>query len=352
MKGLGRTVKDLRMVSYFSKGRRWLILCFCILLALIIWLFQTLNGTYTKVMTLEIAPIQIPSKYSIESYAELPRAITIEVTSTGNKLLAFTLSNQLFQKPPKIELEIDSARLNPEGGYWSASGVEIIRQIRHSFPALDESFTFTIDRIAIRPDYIGFSYAPMEERLFPIVFSSQIDFDGSDNRFLKSWRMNQEEVMVYGTRSKLDSLSNITGVILTDTTYLKLNNIGINTQKVALLSPDGITLANDSVKVELMVQELRYYSFQSHDLKVRNLPEGISIRLFPSQTKITYLAEENIDQNKVKNELDLFIDLDELVDNPNTTKKLKINFSKLPKEVHMIQLEPDQVEFILEEKGK
>lgn len=352
MKGLGRTVKDIRMVSYFSKGRRWLILCFCILLALIIWLFQTLNGTYTKVMTLEVAPIQLPAKYSIDSSVELPKHITVEVTSTGNKLLSFTLSNQLFKKLPKIELEIDSARLSPEGGYWSASGVEIIRQIRHSYPALDQAFTFTIDRIAIRPDYIGFSYAPLEERSFPIVFSSQIDFNGSQNRFLKSWRMNKEDVMAYGTRSKLDSLANISGVILTDTTYIKLKNIGINTEKVALLPPPGITLSEDSVKVELMVQELRYYSFQSHDLRVRNLPEGVTIRLFPSKTKVTYLAEENIDQNKIKNELDLFIDLDELTDELNPSKKLKINFNKLPKEVHMIQLEPDQVEFILEEKGQ
>lgn len=351
MKGIGRTLKDIRIVSYFSKGKRWLILSFCMLLALVIWLFQTLNGTYTKVIRMEVAPIELPAKYSIDNSVELPKAVTLEVTASGNKLLNFTITKQLFNRIPKLRLDVDTTLLDPQGGHWTATGPDIIRMVRNSYPQLDEIFKFNQDRLSVRPDYLGFYYAPMAEQVFPIVFNSQFDFGESTNRFLKSWEMDSEEVVAYGMKSKLDSLVSTNSVILTDSTCIKIDNVGRESHWVPLLAPDGITLSQDSVKVDLVVQDLKYYSYIQTDLSIRNLPDHVVIRLFPSSIKVTYLAEENVNQEEIKQSLRFFVDLKELDEN-NMAKKLKVNFDQMPKEVHMIQLEPDQVEYLLEEKGK
>lgn len=351
MKGIGRTLKDLRVVSYFSKGKRWLILCLCMFLALVIWLLQSLNDTYTKTIEIEIAPVSLPSRYSIDDSVDLPSTIKIEITATGSKLMNFTLSHQLFNKEPKLHLEVDSLRLDPEGGFWSVADIELVRQVRHSYPELDKFFSSSEDRIFVRPDYIGFGYVPMDKISLPIVFNNQFDFGESKNRFLKSLQMDEEEVVVYGLKTKLDSIKATSGVILTDTSTIMLDQIGISTQKVALLHPEGIKLSLDSVNVHLDVQELRYYTFTSNELLVKSLPEDMSIRLFPASIKVTYLAEEDSNLDEIKRQLKLYIDLNEIKD-LTETKKLKVNFDTLPREVHMIQLEPDQVEFILEEKAQ
>ena len=80
---------------------------------------------------------------------------------------------------------------------------------------------------------------------------------------------------------------------------------------------------------------------------VRNLEEGYSIRLFPSSIKISYLALDNVSPSDIAAQIHPYVDVNEITEGSN---KLKIKIQNAPDELHMIQLEPDAVEFIIEKE--
>lgn len=351
MKGIGQTLRETRLIAYFSKGRRWLILLFCVLLAMIIWLLRVLDDRYTKTIRVELDEIELPSRFSISNRTALPTSIDLEVTAKGNRLLLYTLRSELFQKPPRLQLEVDTLRLQREGGYWSFDESELRRQVLRAFPQLGEYFDLNVDRLSLRPDMITFDYAPMVSRSYPIILSSQFDFAEGSNLFLKSWQMAKEEVVAYGVKSQLDSLSRASQVINTDTMTIMLSDTGTTTVRVPLLKPVGIELSEDSVDVEVEVQALKYNSYTTSELLVRNLPEGLRIRLFPTKVKVTLLTPMGIDLESVQGQLSIFVDLSDLESNMQK-RTLKVHTGKLPSAVHMIQVEPDEVEFIIEEQSE
>ena len=269
MKGIGQTLRETKAIAYFSKGRRWLILLFCVLLAMIIWLLRVLDDRYTKTIRLELAKVELPSQFSINNSSNLPKELSLEITAKGSKLLFYTI-REFLEKEPMIHLEVDTLRLQQGGGYWSFDESELRRQVLRSYPKLLEYFDLNVDRLSLRPDMVTFDYAPMSSRTYPIIFSSQFGFAEGANLFLKSWHMSKEEVVAYGIKHKLDSLSYSAQVINTDTLTIKLSDVGKTSVRVALLKPEGISLSQDSVDIDVEVEALKYNSYTIKDLPVRS----------------------------------------------------------------------------------
>lgn len=346
MRGLKRSIREWKPVSYFGKGGRWLILLLCILLAAIIWLIQTLDNTYTKSIEMSVVAPVLPDSYSTLGDKNLPEVVEVRVTARGGRLFGFALQ-EIFSKTPPLKLVVDTLLLDPNGGYWSFTGEELTRQVRNSYPLLSDFFKPGEVQINVRPDVIGFNYEQLSERKLPVYFNSQVDLGGESNRLLMSLELIPDEVTAYGPSSLLDKIELESAVISTDTLPLIVQSDSVSYHRVALLQPEGVRLFPDSVTVRVNVELLAYNSFVNTDIAVRNLPEGYVIRLFPSAVKITFLALSDVDVDEIKSEIMLYVDADDIAPGSN---KLKVRLRQIPEEIHMIQLEPDRVEYIVEER--
>lgn len=340
-------IKAWKPISYFSRGGRWVILLFCLLLSLFLWLFQALNDTYTKRTTIAVEAPTLPFRYNIDGRSSIPSSIEVDITAKGNSLMSFTL-HSLFQKKPVLKLAVDTIQLSPEGGYITIGREELLRQLKNTNELLDSHFSNSSNAlITLYPDMISLSYAPLKEKKIDVFFAGQLDLGKESNRQLISFEMEPEAVVAYGTATALDSLSNKQGLISTESATLTLGNDSINWHKVALVAPPNVRLLPDSVTIKTKVVPLKYGSITISDIGVRNLPEGYYIRLFPSSIKLTFLAHDDIDVAKIKNEVRPYIDLNEVEEG---TKELKVRLAYVPKDLQMIQLEPDKLEYLIEQK--
>lgn len=346
MRGLKRSIKEWRFVSYFRKGRRWLFLLLCVLLAMAIWLIQTLEGTYTKTIEMEVERPTLPKKYAIDARANIPERVLVKVTSQGGRLFRYSIQ-EVFRRKPRLQLALDTLQLDESGGYWSFAGEELTRQVRNSNPYLSDYFAPGEAQIRVEPDLIGFNYEVLSERKLPIYFNSQVDLGAENNRLLLSLELIPDEVTAYGPQSVLEAIEAQNAVISTDTLPLLVESDSVSFHRLALISPEGVQLSPDSVTVKVDVELLAYHTYYNTEIAVDGLPEDYLIRLFPSTVKVTFLALNDIDVAEMKEEILLYVDVDDIT--PGTSK-LRVKLRNVPEQLHMIQLEPDQLEFIIEEK--
>ena len=320
---------------------------FCFLLSFILWLFQALNDTYTKRVTMAVEPPTIPQRYALVDTKGIPKEIVISITASGNDLLRYTFRQWISAKPP-LKLAVDTLQILPEGGYLTFSREELIRQIKNTNEVFNEQFGSSNEsRIALFPDYVSFSYSPLVEKRIGVFFGGQVDLGEQGNRVLVSLTLIPDEVTAFGRKTLIDSLMTHQGLISTERTPLMINNERVSSYRVALIAPNGIRLSPDSVTVTTEVAPLKYNSFVTNNIMVRNLEEGYSIRLFPSSIKISYLALDNVSPSDIAAQIHPYVDVNEITEGSN---KLKIKLQNAPDELHMIQLEPDAVEFIIEKE--
>lgn len=345
--GFWNSIKSLKPVSYFSRGRRWVILLFCFLLSFILWLFQALNDNYTKRVTMAVEAPTLPLRYALDETKGIPKEIEIAITASGNELMSYTF-RQWFATKPILKLAIDTLQILPEGGYISIGREELIRQIKNTNDVFNEHFNNSNDaHIALFPDYISFSYAPLIEEKVGVFFGGQVDLGEESNRVLVSLTMEPEEVSAFGLNTSIDSLRMTQGLISTEQSPLAVTKEGISSYRVALIAPNGVRLTPDSVTVTTEVAPLKYNSFIASNIMVRNLEEGYNIRLFPSSIKVSYLALDDVKLSDISAQIHPYVGVDEITEG---TKKLKVRLPMVPKELHMIQLEPDAVEYIIEKE--
>ncbi|MDD7438395.1 MAG: hypothetical protein PUK66_06155 [Bacteroidales bacterium] len=319
----------------------------CILLASILWLIQAMDATYTKKVRIEVEPPTLPLKFAIDSQSGIPTSIEIAITARGDELFSYSLE-ELFTKDQALKLAVDTMLLTPDGGYISIGKEELLRQIRNTNELFDSYFDSGSDaQIRLFPDFASFSYAPLIERKVGVFFGGQIDLGEESNRMLVELEMKPEVVTVYGLATSIDSLIQAQGLISTDTNRLIVKGDSVSYHRVALIQPSGIRLTPDSVSIKTVVAPLRYNTFVISDIKIRNLPDGYNIRLFPSAIKVTFLAVKGISIAEIANQLHPYVDIDELTEG---TRKLKVHLPNIPEEVQMLQLEPDAVEYLIEQQ--
>ena len=289
----------------------------------------------------------LPLKYSLDGRSNLPQTIEIAITTKGNNLMSYTLQN-VFQKEPVLKLAIDTMQLNPDGGFITIGREELLRQIKNTNELFGSHFGSNANAIiTLYPDMMSISYAPLEERKIEVFFGGQVDLGEESNRMLLSLEMQPDAVMVYGTITALDSLINTQGLISTENAPLVIGRDSINWHKVALIAPDNIRLVPDSVTIKTKVAPLKYNSITINDIAIRNLPDGYYMRLFPSSISVTFLALDNVDISDISNEIHPYVDVNDIKEGNN---KLKVKLPNVPKELQMIQLDPDEVEYLLEQK--
>lgn len=339
--------------SYFLRRRRWVALLLCAVLASVAWLLLALGRDYTKVVEVEVIPeVELPVNFALSDASRLPNVITLELRGGGWELLSFSFDS-FFEKKPKLRIEVEKAWLDENGGWWHMEERGILQEILEAYPLLDSYYRFPDNgiRISLFPKEISFAYAPLKSQTMPVVFTSQWSFGEHENFLLTAQKMEPEEVEVYGVSYLLDSLISVQPVLETDTVPLRVDHVGVSEFKVALLEPDGFRLSPDSITVTAMVEELLFHQEKVTEIEIDNLPDGYRLRLFPSSVSVSYLApKDTIKGNgkKIYAPITLYVDASEIAEGVQN-QLLEVRPRVVPKFAYTLQIDPDKVEFILEE---
>ena len=94
-------------------------------------------------------------------------------------------------------------------------------------------------------------------------------------------KLNYETVYIYGEKNLLDSIHSIT------TELLKLDNLDEDQKhEIGLDIPVGVQCQVESVLVEINIEPFIEDKITTQ-VKIRNLAEGYSMKIFPSNVSVT-----------------------------------------------------------------
>lgn len=357
MRGLRKIIKELRPWTFLSGKKRWAGFLLCLLLSLFFWFIITLDlpSGYTKEYTIPLEAPLLPGKYTLTDSTEMPPHMTVGLRAGGGKLFRYSLRN-LFYHPTLFRPQVDTSKMSSSGGILELTTRGLCEQLLQRGilpPGTTEILEDSVRDITIDPERILLHYEPLKERMAEVLFSGQVDFGKSANlKLVDTVGIIPKRVKVYGAKSALDSLRKAEGamVVHTDTTLIKIGNPGRILLPISVMPVPGLRVYPDTVFVSLVAEELVHTTITIRNIEVRGLDRHHTLQLLPSTVKVTTLVPRTrVGESPYIPRL--YVDASEVI-GASPDYRLEVQISNIPdkSEVEMIQLDPDRLDFILEEK--
>jgi hypothetical protein len=201
----------------------------------------------------------------------------------------------------------------------------------------------TTQLISFYPENILIPYSPLKKKELPIVLSGSIR-PSSGYILVDTLNIQPPTVTVYGNSRALDKLSAINTIPLKKTTYEKNIDLSLDLQ-----IPSGVRLSADKVRLTARFEAYTEKSFEL-PVVVRNLPENLYIRFFPSTVELVCQVALSKYAQLTEIELEVSIDYNQLKQNDNMTVPLQLG--KKSKEIIDYRIIPERVEYLVEQKER
>ena len=297
---------------------------FFLIFTSLLWLFIQFSKNYTQEIEVAIEYINIPEDRMLHEDSDQ----SLKLILNGN---GFRLINNIWNTP-KLEFDITNAKKNVDGDYY------FYIDKSHSF--LNDKLNFKGRILSIQKDTLKVKLDVNLQKKIPVKLTKNIIYApgyGSGKGVL----LNTDSVMISGPERVISDIKFIS------TENLELDNLKKDYKQVLALErtdlPSSLTIIPEEVEANITVSKFTEGS-QDIPIKLKNIPKGKEIKIFPKEVKVVYRVgldiynEINIrdfkvvaDYNKVAEESSFLIL--ELVD--------------MPKSIHDVRLQDKQVQFVI-----
>lgn len=296
-----------------------------LLLSATFWFVNALNKERELTMSLPVVYKGVPKDLMFVD--ELPSQIEVKVKDLGLNLWTY-----VGKKPGPVVIPFNQEI--QENGMFSVSYSQL-------FALVTERLLPSSMILLMGPEKISSKYVRLHTKVLPVELISSITLG---NQFMLSQPLEMEprEIEVYGPRYVIERLTKISTKILTVKELKDTISIQVSLEEIP-----SVSYSVDHVLVrasaEMFTEKVVFIPVQ-----IINNPSNLSILTFPAEIKVVF----NISVSKFKsfenNDIQLVIDFDEIVKGDLTKKRLKIINNK--PYITNIRIEPEEVEFLLEEK--
>lgn len=320
---------SIRSMKQVRLNRNIITYLICVVIATILWFFNALNKDYTVEIPYPVKYINLPGGKHL--VGKLPNEITLEVSAKGFALLGHkistsflpitfnvnTYSNHLLEKDNVFEYTLKTNDIKDRIGSQLSSKIKLLN---------------------ISPEIIHFRFAPSVYK--KIAVRPQVEYSLQRQYILNKITSVPDSVTVSGPSVIVDTLQAV------PTEKIKLENLRKNVSKEADLKEIyGCQMSPDQVKVDVWVEQYTEAK-KTLPVEVLNVPDSLTLRLFPDHVNITYNVGLSL-YDKISN-----TDFRFTVDYRQTEKSsyLEVKADRLPEYIKDLTFSPQKVEYILEKK--
>lgn len=236
-----------------------------VVLAALVWYIhalQSVRNTHVPVL------IQYTGKPGAIGLNEpgLPDTVMIEVRDAGARL------NRYHKNPLRLTIDLHSY-IHGEKGTIRVPSDALRRSI-------SDILQGTSKLINTKPEEITCSYFTEKERSVTLAFDGEVS-PAAEYQIIQGPTLSRARIKIYGEDRALNAI---------DTVYterLSLSDISDTVDiRVALVTPRNTRLETDSVSIRLIAERFTEKKF-TVPLRVRGVPEGYHIRLFPKEVEVS-----------------------------------------------------------------
>jgi YbbR-like protein. len=306
--------------------RQWLVFLFCIGIALLLWLLHKLSMEYAAYFRYEVSIVSDMDGYASDSQNE--EAVLIKGRASG-----FYILKHQWGRVPQLRLQVPERDLRPSGREDSF----MIAASALNAPLLEQlGGDLVLESLLL--DSIHVSFTKVASKRCKVAFQGVYSFDPQYTSF-RPLLLTPDSVTVTGPVSVLERIDSV------QTQAVQLRELYKDMQgMVGLLPIAGVHYSVRDVRYEIFVSRFAAYSVQ-REVKVENLPAGVSVLLVPTTVNLQFRAPYDIADPLFSGYFELFVDYNDIAQ--SLSGKMIPQHRALPEYIQRISLDPPLVECII-----
>lgn len=300
---------------------------------LFVWLVHTLSLEYASSMQFGVKVSTDLTGYEASAVSNEP--IMLHGTATGYRIMR----NRWFGKYTRLEIDVERKYLTKIAGHEGLFRVNVA-DIKDKV-SLAVGDVVSVD--FFETEYLTFTLHRQDFRKVPVVATSSITYK-SQYMPVGEMTLTPDSVLVYGNVTELEGVNEIH----TEVIYHRGVNRNIQGYVDLNKGNDNFRLSQDKVRYSITTDRYVEATVQK-EVKVKNLPAGKSLILFPSKVDVTYRFP--FDRTARGNpDIDFYVDYEACAASAGTRIIPQMEESEVV--IYSYKLKPAMVEFIVRDEDE
>jgi len=313
----------IRNFLFTPRSKQFLIFLFFVCISAAFWLMITLNESYEREYSIPVRLHNVPKAIVITGAEEDTLKVTLR--DKGIFLIAYEFGN--LKSPILMDFAI-YAKTTSQGTITSSDLTKRIRQ------RLYNSTQIT----SLKPDHWTFSYARGLNKSVPVRLSgNRLTVSG---HYLSHVEFSPEQAEVYAPQSLLDSIV---------AAYIEQPDVELSADTISCIVSirhiEGAKFVPSQVQLTIYPDVLTE-TFIEVQVRPVNVPEGKTLRLFPSRTKIHFVASAGDVRDIRPEDFVVEADYESVLQHPE--EKCTLSIAKVPQGARNARLETPLVDYLIE----
>ncbi|RLD61217.1 MAG: YbbR-like domain-containing protein [Bacteroidetes bacterium] len=316
-------------LRYFKRvDKKILIYLIFVAISAFFWFTNTLSKNYTTTIEYPVRYINYPKNKILIS--NLPSKLNLKINSYGYRLLEFNLTQHTF--PLIINLKSFSKKLkkNNKSYFYLVT--------KNHKNELNKQINSEIKILEILPDTIYFRFDSYISKKVAVKPNVKVNCE-KQCQLTGKISCLPDSIVIKGLNTMLDTID----TILTE--YKEFSDINKPIKRdISLMKINKVKFSKEKVEVNIPVEKFTE-DIKKIPITILNLPDSLSLRLFPRKVTASYLVSLSDYKNILPEDFEAIINYDSIDTN---SPKIKINITKSPQNVKSLRFFPMQVEYIIE----
>lgn len=311
-------------------SKRFIVYMICVSIATILWLMTKLNKEYTTTFSYPVVYRNLPkNKINVSN---TPKKLTFEVQANGFVLIGKLISTS-FQ-PIRIDINdyIKKTNIKTKEGKIQIN-TNIIKE------KINNQIGNNVKITQILPEIIDFNFVSSIPKKVAVIADIKYSIKKQHIQ-TKPLMISPDSIEINGPKNIMDTITKVY------TKNILLGEIYDNKEiKLELVHIENIIFDKEDVKVSISIEQSTEVK-KKFDIKIKNLPDSLNMKLFPNTVEVTYetglsMYKSNIDTNFI-----FYVDFNDSKNN----NKLPILTKNIPNGIYKKTLNCNSVDYIIESR--
>lgn len=320
-------VKALMRTMRSEKSKQLLIFLLFVAISAMFWILQSLNNKEEVAVNIPLNYTNVPRNIIFTNNPQ--QYVPVVVRDKGLNLINYSLNRV---RPINVDFE----KYDKEHGRMVINHSQLLSIVHGSMSSSAELVSMHADSILI-------TFAERRGDMIRVRLDSDIT---PAHNFIQT---HEAYVSPNTVRIYADS-SIIKGLDFVETEPLVLSDLRDTTVMTVKIKPiEGVKIVPDAVTVTIPVEEL-IIKKMTLPISTVNFPDYISVITFPAAAEVSCFVPLSMFPEVDTSDFRIVVDYMQL--NKKRTNKLPLNLKRFPNYVRNIDIVPDSIEYILEEKRR
>ncbi|MFW6310019.1 MAG: YbbR-like domain-containing protein [Prolixibacteraceae bacterium] len=316
---------DLFRLERLKNDRRIVIFMICLTIATVLWFLNALSKNYTTTISYSVKYTNPPENLFLSN--DPPGRLNLEVEAHGFTLLrhkmSFSVSPIVLNLSNITDADENQATVSVQTG-------NLIRRI-------SEQVSNEIAVINVEPEILTFSFDSLHSKTVPVV--ADVNLQLKPQFFLSNnISIIPDRVELTGPASIIKSIDSL------KTNALSFEGLDNPVDRMVELDHPKKTKVNPN-KVNLKIPVERFTEKEIKiPLSVKNKPEDLNIKIFPSDVQVSFLVGLSDYDNISASDFEIYV----AYDSEHNRETLEVIVEEKPDYIRQLMVSPQNVEFLVE----